>query len=395
MSEPRRPRILVVTRNLPPLLGGMERLNWHMLEQLSRWADVRVVAPRGAAEPAPDAVGVSETPGRSLATFIAGSLLLAPWRALTARPSVVIAGSGLTAPVAWLAARLVGACAVAYVHGLDIVVPNTLYQKAWLPFLRRMDRVVANSMATADLARRAAIPAERIGVVHPGVQLSGADSSVPGAADHFRRERNIGRGPLLLSVGRLTARKGLREFIRDVLPRVVARRSDVLLFIAGDAPVDALYGRGETVQSVLDTARQAGVEAHVRVGGRLSEDDLQAAYATANVHVFPIRHVPTDPEGFGMVAVEAAAHGLPTVAYACGGVVDAVAEGVSGRLVKAGDSKAMAEAVLAMLTEPPDRASITAFARRFSWDAFGAGLRKELVQAGMPSCPAKEASNDD
>ena len=32
----RRPRILLVTRNLPPLVGGMERLNWHMAEELAK-----------------------------------------------------------------------------------------------------------------------------------------------------------------------------------------------------------------------------------------------------------------------------------------------------------------------------------------------------------------------
>lgn len=36
------PRILIVTRNLPPLVGGMERLNWHMAEELAKVAEVRV-----------------------------------------------------------------------------------------------------------------------------------------------------------------------------------------------------------------------------------------------------------------------------------------------------------------------------------------------------------------
>lgn len=44
------PRILIVTRNLPPLVGGMERLNRHMADELSRChADVRLIGPRGAA----------------------------------------------------------------------------------------------------------------------------------------------------------------------------------------------------------------------------------------------------------------------------------------------------------------------------------------------------------
>jgi phosphatidylinositol alpha-1,6-mannosyltransferase len=43
-----RQRILIITRNLPPLVGGMERLNWHMADELSQYAKVRVVGPKGS-----------------------------------------------------------------------------------------------------------------------------------------------------------------------------------------------------------------------------------------------------------------------------------------------------------------------------------------------------------
>ncbi len=42
------PRILLITRNLPPLVGGMERLNWHMADELAKQAEVRVVGPSGS-----------------------------------------------------------------------------------------------------------------------------------------------------------------------------------------------------------------------------------------------------------------------------------------------------------------------------------------------------------
>src|SRR3546814_16851853 len=54
---------------------------------------------------------------------------------------------------------------------------------------------------------------------------------------------------------------------------------------------------------------------------------LSVVYKAASAHIFPVREIPGDPEGFGMVAVEAAAHGVPTIAFATGGIVDAVAEG--------------------------------------------------------------------
>lgn len=370
---PERPRVLLVTRNFPPLWGGMERLNWHLAAELGKRHPVHVIAPAGAAAKAPTGVTVEEVPLKPLWRFV----LAATGRALRAarreRPAVVLAGSGLTAPIAWLAARCAGARAVAYVHGLDITVPHALYRRLWLPALRRLDAVIANSRATAALAAQAGISPQRIHIVHPGVQLP---ADAPGtrptpAARAFRAAHGLGDAPLLLSVGRLTARKGLREFVTEVLPRIVAKRPDVRLLVIGDAPANALFGQAQTPAGIQTAAAAAGVARHVLFLGKVSEEELVAAYQAAQVHVFPVRELPGDPEGFGMVATEAAVHGLPTVAYATGGVPDAVAHGQSGYLVPPGDATAFADAVVQLLATPLDEAGIRAFAKGFAWEVFG------------------------
>lgn len=377
---PARTRILLVTRNFPPLLGGMERLNWHLAAELGKRHPVHVIAPAGAATQAPTGVTVEEVPLKPLWRFV----LAAGWRTLRAarreRPAVVLAGSGLTAPLAWLAARCAGARAVAYVHGLDITVPHALYRRLWLPALRRLDAVIANSRATAELAAQAGISPQRIHIVHPGVQLP---PDMPGprptpAALAFRAAHGLDDAPLLLSVGRLTARKGLREFVTEVLPRIVAKRADTRLLVIGDAPANALFGQAQTPASIQAAAATAGVAQHVLFLGKVSEEELAAAYQAAQVHVFPIRALPNDPEGFGMVAIEAAAHGLPTVAYATGGVPDAVAHGQSGYLVPPGDAAAFADAVLRLLDAPMDEAGIRAFAKGFAWEVFGERVGRVL-----------------
>ena len=127
MNDSNCPRILHITRNLPPLVGGMERLNWHITDELSRRAQVQVIGPQGSAALKPANVELSEVPLRPLPRF----LLASAWRALRLarrqRPQIVLAGSGLTAPAAWLAARACGARAVAYVHGLDVAVRQRRY----------------------------------------------------------------------------------------------------------------------------------------------------------------------------------------------------------------------------------------------------------------------------
>lgn len=360
--------LLLVTRNFPPLWGGMERLNWHMAQELGRRYRVHVVAPTGAGERAPEQVGVTEVALRPLWRFLLGAAFQALIQARRLRPAVVLAGSGLTAPVAWLAARVCGARAVVYVHGLDIVAPSRLYRALWRPLLRRMDGVIANSRATAALAEGAGVSASRLSIVHPGVELPELDS---GARERFRVRHGLGDVPLLLSVGRLTARKGLREFVADVLPRIVAQRPDVQLLVIGDVPKQALFAEGQTPESIREVARAAGVEEHIRFLGTVSEADLADAYQAADVFVFPVREVLGDIEGFGMVAIEAAAHGLPTVAYAVGGVTDAICDGVSGRLIPFDDHAGFVDAVLEVLDHPSDARSVRAYAEQFAWGRFG------------------------
>lgn len=399
MPDSKRLRILLVTRNLPPLVGGMERLNWHMADELSKYADVRVVGPTGSAAIAPATVTVDEVPLTPLWKF----LLHVQWRAWHMarawKPDVVLAGSGLTAPAALLAARGCGARSAVYVHGLDLAVRHPIYRCLWRPALRRMDRVIANSHPTAALAQGIGVEPGRIGIVRPGVDLpadtaahacDATRSSEPSPARtideragvmDFRQRHSLGKRPLLLSVGRLSTRKGLREFVAQALPRIVAAHPDTLLLVVGDTPSDALHAQAQTRESIQVTAIQAGVAENLHFLGTITDYQmLGSVYRSADVHVFPVRDIPGDPEGFGMVAVEAAAHGLPTVAFATGGTGDAVADGKSGYLVASGDYEAFVKAVRLVLAERGTlRGSCRAYAAQFAWPRFGDGMRKQLL----------------
>lgn len=371
--------MLLITRNLPPLQGGMERLNWHLLHQLQRVADMQVVGPQGAAALAPQGPEMREAHLRPLWRFMLASL----WQTLAlgrrGRPSAYIAGSGLTAPQAWLASRVFGGRCIAYLHGLDITVDNAVYRHLWVPILRRLDLVIVNSGATAALAVEAGILPARLHLVHPGVSLPALPDDARKAinAAAFRSRHGLGEGPLLLSVGRLTPRKGLLEFVRDEMPAILRTHPGATLVVVGGVATQALGSEALTPERVLASATEA-TRQRVRFIGEVSDQDLSIAMLSAAVHVFPVRSQRSDPEGFGMVAIEAAAHGLPTVAYASGGVVDAIAQGVSGMLVTPGDSTGFVAAVTAMIDRPLDDAPMLAFAAQFDWEAFGRQVRNVL-----------------
>lgn len=386
-----RTRILLVTRNLPPLVGGMERLNWHMAEELAKVAEVRVVGPEGSAALAPAGIAVQEVPLKPLWKFLWRARSLARSEARRWKPDLVLAGSGLTAPITRSAARACGARTAVYVHGLDVAVRHLAYRAIWLPAIRCADRVIANSHATAELCRVVGVEPARVRIVHPGVDLPDKNRTSWGTdegtgsrdAAEFRKRHDLAARPLLLSVGRLSARKGLREFVAQALPRVVAARPDTMLLVVGDAPSQALHAQAQTRESIQAAADAAGVGEHVRFLGTITDyAELGAIYRAADVHIFPVREIPGDPEGFGMVAVEAAAHGLPTVGFATGGIPDAVLEGESGSLVKSGDYPGFAKSVDSWIARGEDRAAIatrcSAVAESFSWRHFGEHLREVL-----------------
>lgn len=375
-----RPFSLLVTRNFPPLVGGMENVNKRMLEALATKWHVLLSGPTGCSSHAPAAHATSEAHVKPLPRFFLASALRSLWLALRFRPRLVIAGSGLAAPMAWAAARLVGAKFVVYLHGLDIIAPSKIYQWCWLPFIRASDMVLTNSRNTRSLAVAKGIRADRISVLHPGASVPLLD---PEADGRFRKRFDLGSRPLLLSVGRLTQRKGLAEFVARSLPAVAARFPDVLLVIIGGEADDALHTRSGSEQNrIMEASRAGGVEENIRFIGRLQADALQDAYQAAQAHIFPVLEQASDVEGFGMVALEAAAHGLRTVAFAVGGVPDAVSDPVSGELIRAGDYSRFANAVAKILADPQTndrRQAARAFAGTMDWTAFDARLLSLLA----------------
>ncbi len=365
-----RRAVMLVTRNFPPLVGGMEKLNHRLLQGLASSRDVLLCGPEGCTAHAPSGAEVAEAPLAPLRRFLWRSLRAAMPMARRRRPGWVVAGSGLTAPLAWAAARLSGARCAVYLHGLDVIVPHAVYQRFWLPFIRRCDLAFANSENTAGLARARGVRCERLHVVNPGVDLLPG----PAPATPARTLWGVGDRPMLVSVGRFTQRKGLAAFVRDALPAIVRRVPDVVFVIVGAEAVEALHGARSGEQArVEQAAREAGVEGHVLFAGRCDQPTLESALSDAQCHVFPVLDLPGDVEGFGMVALEAASFGLPSVAFRVGGVPDAIDDGRTGRLLPPGDYAGFADAVVEELQRggsPEARALCREFARARSWEAF-------------------------
>jgi teichuronic acid biosynthesis glycosyltransferase TuaC len=165
-------------------------------------------------------------------------------------------------------------------------------------------------------------------------------------------------GPLLVAAGALIPRKG-----QAVAIEALADIPGATLLIAGEGPDRAMLER---------KARGLGLTERVRFLGAQPHGALPALLGAADALVLP-----TSFEGIANVWIESLACGTPVVTCDVGGAREAIDRPEAGRLVER-EPGAVAEAVRALLADPPDPAAVRKSAERFSWDRNAADLYEHL-----------------
>ncbi|MEU1573318.1 glycosyltransferase [Streptomyces collinus] len=227
------------------------------------------------------------------------------------------------------------------------------------------DRVLATCtdevLELADMG----IPAGQVSVVPCGVDT-----------DHFRPNAfRVGTPSRewphrLLSCGRLVPRKGYDHAIR-----ALAEVPDTELLIAGGPSGGDVMGEPEA-RRLLRLADQHDVADRVRLLGAVDPARMPALIGSVDA----VLCTPTY-EPFGIVPLEAMACGVPVVATDVGGHRDSVADGMTGRLVPAGDVEATAEAVRGLLADERQRRTMGAAGReraltRYTWQRVADGVEE-------------------
>ena len=216
---------------------------------------------------------------------------------------------------------------------------------------RAADRVVAGSSFVAkEIERR--VPGVHVGVIDPGINLatfSGASTAhVPDAV------------PFMISVGAVKARKGhdvsmqafalAKKSIPDLRYVIVGSQTDEPRFFA----------------SVRARARELGVENDVDFLAGVSDGVLNDLYRRASLFILTSSNIGSHVEGFGMVFLEAAAYGLPSVGTLGNGIEGAVENGRTGILVPQNDPEATAQAIEKILSDKEFARKMGESAREFA-----------------------------
>ena len=355
----------------------MEKLLWKAYQGLAETYDCTLIGPPGCTEFLNDAQKHIASQSQGVAGFLWHATHQSLRITREKKFDLVIGGSGLVAPVLWLLQKLKGINSSCFIHGLDLVVINTLYQTLFVPCIRHLGGVICNSSNTARIATSKGVHSNKICVINPGVETN--TPIAPKSA--LKNMSKIGGHPIVLSAGRLIKRKGILPFVEHCLPKVVEEIPNVRFVVIGGEPTNAIKKEQPVTETILDAARRQNIENNIVMLGKTDDKILLSAYAEAEVFVFPLIDVPGDIEGFGMVALEAAAQGLPTVAFDCGSVSDAVIDGKTGWLIEPDNYDAMAKTIIESVTEDNKRSmhdACIAHAQSLNWDQFNHKLNQHV-----------------
>jgi phosphatidylinositol alpha-1,6-mannosyltransferase len=361
-------RILVVTWNYPPRRGGIESLIHQLCAELSKKQPVFIVtAFQDSSETAQENIFRAPCPGLLAFTLYAmwrGVILL--WR--NPDIGVVFGGSVMTSPLILLLGRLFKRKVIVQAHGLDLVYPSFFYQFLCVRWIQYCDRVIANSTYTASLAKAKGASGWLVSVIPPGVKLQRFQS--PDVAEASKRKFGLNGKRIILFVGRLATRKGVKEFIQHSLGRIAKEISDACLVVVGNNPAESLTHRDDPMAEIEAVISATGSLSHVRLLGALPDEDVVGLYQACHIVVLPALQTDDDVEGFGIVLLEAAAAGKPVVATRVGGIPDAVEDGKTGVLTEPGDYERLSQAVISLLTDDEKKRAMGEAAMRRAYDEF-------------------------
>jgi phosphatidylinositol alpha-1,6-mannosyltransferase len=337
------PRVLVVTNDFPPRVGGVQQYVWNLVRNLPP-ERVAVVAPNwpgwrehDAGQPFP----IHRWPSAFL--WPTGELLRKIVAAATEHGSeVVLFGHGFPLPLLGPALAERGIPYVVLTHGAEVWLARVPGASAAMRrSFARAGGVTMVSRYTLDALRPLLPPKVPSTLISPGVDERRFSPEVDGTS--VKARHHVESSKVVLCASRLVRRKGQdvliagMELVRDVVP-------DATLLLVGEGPH----------RPRLQELARAAPPGSVIFAGQVPDEDLPAYYAACDVFAMPCRSRwgGLEVEGFGIVFLEAGASGKPVVAGRSGGAEEALVDQETGLLVEGKEPKAVALAVASLLRAP-------------------------------------------
>lgn len=369
--------ILFITHKYPPSIGGMEKQSFELTRRMQQHAVVHLLCCDG-----------SESKVRFfrlLKTRIRAKLRQHPGI------SILHFNDGLAGAFCSGAQDFPELFRSVTLHGLDVVFPNTLFQRRILPRFNHFQSIIAVSRATAEACVQRGIDPQKIVVIPNGVDHDIAFYEPDSAAKQAFEKRygSIFQGKkTLIMMGRPVLRKGFSWFLEFVFPKLPADYQVLMIgpfrvkrpfsaFLRGLLPngmrkqLELLFGMPSDEDHVRTILASPALQGRVQHLGKLPFTDIMQIMSAADAFIMPNISVPGDMEGFGLVCLEANLRGLPVFAADLEGITDAIHDRKNGWMIPSGDVSAWTAALGQLDINPNAMHAFGQDARRYVLEHFG------------------------
>ena len=369
--------ILFVTHKYPPSIGGMEKQSFELTQGMKKHAQVHLLCCDGS---------------ESKVRFF-WSLKRRVREKLKQHPGISILhfNDGLAAAFCSGEHDFPGLVRSVTLHGLDVVFPNSLFQRKILPRFRHFQSIIAVSQATAQACIQRGLSPEKITVIPNGVDHDIA-TYIPDAAAQqaFLDQYNsilTGKKTLIL-MGRPVLRKGFSWFLKSVFPQLSPEFQVLIIgpfrekrplsaYLLDILPanfrkqLELMFGMPSDEDNLRSILKAPQLQGRVKHLGRLPFTDIMLIMSASHAFVMPNISVEGDMEGFGLVCLEANLRGLPVFAANLEGITDAVQDQKNGYLLPTQDSTAWLAALDAINQAPDFVKNFGLQARKYVLENFG------------------------
>jgi len=232
---------------------------------------------------------------------------------------------------------------IVILHGYDIMnAQKSSWKKHWSKkILIRANHIIVNSHNTQNQVLNLGINQNKITIVYPCPNIK-PEQANEHEKQIIKNELDLHHKKILLSVGRLTPRKGFDRVI-EALPDLTKQIPNLIYIIVGNGP---------DKERLEKLAEDLKIRGSLIVAEDIPNSNLSSFYDLANVFIMPARQIGEDIEGFGIVYLEANLFGKPVIAGQSGGVKDAVIDGQTGILVNPESVQEISSAILKLFNDP-------------------------------------------
>ena len=327
---------LIVTRNFPPDLGGIQTLMGGLSESLVQHGPVKVFAYDHADSNAYD--------GKSTINIerVKGIKLFRKYRKANLINNFISANPNIRALIAdhWKSLELIKTENLKRIKTFCLLHSKEIYHEIGSSLNKRLikstsnaDFIIANSNFTKELAVKIGINASKVKIIFPGVEKPKEIENIFKIKAEKIYENSF---PKIITVSRLDKRKGHDKIL--MLIKNLKSKFPKIKYVS--------IGFGKEENNLLKLAKELNMQKEVNFLKNIDHDLKTALIAEANLFLMPSRIEKKSVEGFGISFIEAASRGIGSIGGKDGGASDAIIHNKTGLICDGNDLNSIYDSVI-------------------------------------------------